>query len=218
MGDRSEDDAELVAGLRAGDEAAFADLLSRYDPTLRRIARRFVASDAVAEDVVADTWVAVLTGIDQFEGRSSLRTWLIRILSNRAITRATREARQLPFSSVPAPTEEDRRGGFRAEDFEPADHPRWPRHWAIDVGDWGHRPLDHALGTEVIDVVRRAADDLPLQQRAVFVLRDVEQLSAATVCEVLDLTEVNQRVLLHRARSRVRAAVGAYLDEASGVT
>lgn len=216
MADRYRDDEALVGGLRDRDEAAFAALLDRYDPMLRRIARRFVSSDAVAEDVVGDTWVAVITGIDRFEGRSSLRTWLVRILSNQAITRGTRDTRQIPFSAIGPPEEAERRGGFRADEFAPDDDPRWPRHWAVDVGDWGHRPQDHALGSEVIDTVRRAANDLPIQQRAVFVLHDIEQLTSAEVCEALDVSESNQRVLLHRARARVRAALDTYFTQSEG--
>ena len=213
---RYPDDAALVAGLRAGDEMAFAELLERFDVLLRRVARRFVSTDAVAQEVVGDTWVAVIRGIDRFEGRSSLKTWLVRILSNQAMTRGAREARQLPFSSLGPSVDADERGGFEANRFRASDDAQWPRHWASDVGDWGRQPIDHTLDAELADRVRLAVADLPEQQRIVFTLRDIEGWTSAEVIDALQITEGNQRVLLHRGRGRVREALGRYFDESGG--
>jgi len=211
---RFADDAALAVGLRAREEAAFGELLDRYDALLRRIARRSVASEAVAEEVVADTWEAVLRGIDRFEGRSSIKTWLVRILTNLAITRGTRDARQVPFSSLRTAGHDEHLGGFGRFRFEPDDEPTWPRHWAVEIGDWGHRPLDHLLGDEVLSVVRTSAGGLPPLQRAVFMLRDIEGWDSAEVVQALEISEANQRLLLHRARCRVRAALDMYFASA----
>lgn len=208
----SPDDERLLAGLRQRDEAAFGELLDRYDQLLRRVARRFVSTDSAADDAVADTWVAVVSGIDRFEGRSSLRTWLVRVLSNQAIDRGVRDARQVPTAGLgDEPSFDDDHGGFPAAAFRP-DIDRWPGHWATLPADWSTQPAERFDGTELVDQVRAAVALLPERQRQVFVLRDVEGWSAGEVAEALDLTEVNQRVLLHRARGRVRVALDRYLS------
>ncbi len=201
-------DELLVAGLRAGDEDAFAELLDRYDALLRRLARRFVASGAVADDVVGETWLAVVRGIDRFEGRSSLKTWLVRIMSNQAMTGWAREARTVPVSSLVG---DGAPGGFDRSLFERGG--RWSGHWLSQgwVDDWSRAPLDGVLAVELRAVIEHETARLPASQRAVFTLHDIEGWSSAEVADALQLTEGYQRVLLHRARSRVRAALDRYL-------
>jgi RNA polymerase sigma-70 factor, ECF subfamily len=197
-------DEQLVERLRARDEAAFAELIRRYNASLLRFARQFVPTAALAEDVVADTWVGVLKGIDRFEGRSSLKTWMFRILANTAKTRAQREGRSVPFSSL-----ED-----GETTFEPTvDRSRFlgTGHWATPPRAW---PEDRLLRDETREVIERAIADLPPTQRTVVSLRDVEGWSADEVRNALDLSETNQRVLLHRGRAKVRQALEQYLEDA----
>jgi RNA polymerase sigma-70 factor (ECF subfamily) len=201
----SREDAQLVDGLRARDEAAFAALIRMYGAGMLRVARMYVSSRAVAEEVVQEAWVAVLNGIDRFEGRSSLKTWLFRIVANTAKTRGVREARSAPFSSFV-----DDENTVSPERFLGADH-RFPGHWAVPPASWAGIPEDRLLATETMDVIRRVIELLPPSQRAVLELRDIEGLSADEVCNALDLTETNGRVLLHRARTKVRAALEEYL-------
>jgi RNA polymerase sigma-70 factor (ECF subfamily) len=207
------EEERLVARLRAGDEQAFMELVDRYGPSLLRVALLFVSTRAVAEEVVQETWLAVFSGIDRFEGRSSLKTWLFRILTNRAKTRAVREARSIPFSSL-APAEAA--GDEPSVDpgrFLPAFHPNHGA-WASPPGSWSDTPEQRLLGAETQRVIGEAIQKLPPVQRAVITLRDVEGYDSAEVREALELSEGNQRVLLHRARSKVRAALDAYLGEA----
>ncbi len=201
----------LVAALRARDEAAFQELVDRYGASLLRVARLYVSSRAVAEEVVQETWLAVLAGIDRFEGRSSLKTWLFRILANRAKTRAVREARTVPFSAV-LPEAEGSESAVDPDRFLPADHPRYPGHWASPPRSWSRVPEEQLLGAEARAVIADAIAELPAAQQAVISLRDVEGWGSEEVRELLDLSEVNQRVLLHRARSKVRAALERYFD------
>jgi RNA polymerase sigma-70 factor, ECF subfamily len=203
------DDSRLVDALRRGDEAAFASLVERYSPALRRLALDFVRSPAVAEEVVQETWLAVLKGIDRFEGRSSLKTWLFRILVNTAKTRGAREARTVPFSSLEvegqeAAVPEDR---FRGAD----DH--WPGHWATPPRSLAEIPEERLLAQEVRSTIGGALETLPEGQRVVVTLRDVAGWSAEEVCDALAVSEVNQRVLLHRGRSKLRAELERYLEE-----
>jgi RNA polymerase sigma-70 factor, ECF subfamily len=197
-------DAELVERLRGGDEDAFRELIRTLSPSLVRVARMFVPTAALAEDVVQETWLAVLNGIDRFEGRSSLKTWIFRILTNTAKTRGERERRSVPFSSL----ETDDGGGF-----EPAvERSRFTGtgHWAVLPRAW---PEDRLLAKETQVLIERAIDRLPAGQRAVITLRDVEGWDAEDVRNVLELSETNQRVLLHRARAKVRRALEEYLSE-----
>jgi RNA polymerase sigma-70 factor, ECF subfamily len=199
--------AELVAALRARDEAAFAALVAELGPSMLRVARMYVSTRAVAEEVVQETWLAVLTGIDRFEGRSSLKTWIFRILANRAKTRGEREGRTVPFSSVAGV---DRDGDERA--VEP-DRFLADGHWASPPSGWGDLPENRLESKETLAVVQAAIETLPETQRAVITMRDVDGWSSEEVRNVLDLSESNQRVLLHRARSRVRRALEAYLED-----
>jgi len=207
----ADSDAELVAALRRGDEAAFVTLVGRYQAPLLRLARTFVRDRAVAEEVVQETWLAVLNGIDRFEGRASLKTWIFQILSNRARTRAVRERRSAPFSSLAG---EDDAGDavLDAERFHPPGH-RWSGHWAAAPLDWRTLPEERVLGRETLAHVREAIAELPPRQAQVLVLRDVEGWDSDEVCAALGLTDGNQRILLHRARGRVRAALEVYLTE-----
>jgi RNA polymerase sigma-70 factor (ECF subfamily) len=205
------EDQELLARLRRGDEAAFAELVQALYGPMLRLALVHVGSRAVAEEVVQDAWVGVLRQLDRFEGRSSLRTWVLRIVANRARTRAARERRTLPFSSLD-PLEEPAGPAVEPERFVAPGEP-WARHWASPPRSWREVPEDRLLSAETRAEVERAVALLPPAQRAVITLRDVEGLSAAETCELLELTEGNQRVLLHRARSKVRRALERYLDE-----
>jgi RNA polymerase sigma-70 factor, ECF subfamily len=201
----SREDAQLVDGLRARDEAAFAALMRMYGAGMLRVARMYVSSRAVAEEVVQDAWLGVLKGIDRFEGRSSLKTWLFRIVANTAKTRGVREARSAPFSSLA-----DDEASVSPDRFLGADE-RFPGHWAVPPGSWAGVPEDRLLAGETMAVIAQTIERLPPSQRAVLTLRDLEGLSADEVCNALDLTETNGRVLLHRARAKVRAALEEYL-------
>ena len=206
-----DDESALVERLRAGDPDAFAILLDRHHTLLHRLARRFVSSDAVADEVVADTWLAVIRSIDRFEGRSSVKTWLVSIMSNLALRRSAQEARTVPFSSV-SDDELDLHAGFGIESFEATG--RWRGHWISTAGGgrWQSTPDVELHRHELLDVVRSATTTLPDSQRQVFVLRDIDDWTAAEVSDALQLSMANQRVLLHRARLRVRLAVADYMN------
>lgn len=192
-----EDDL-LVARVLGGDEDAFVALVDRYQKSLLRLARTFVRDDSLAEDVVQDTWMGFLRGIERFEGRSAFRTWLFRILTNRAKSRGVREARYVPMDDseeVPSADDFDSHGAWRLP----------PREWRIT-------PERLLLSDEAAGFIQEALAGLPPQQRLVVELRDMEQLDAAEVCNVLGITETNQRVLLHRGRTRMRAALAVRLE------
>jgi RNA polymerase sigma-70 factor, ECF subfamily len=195
----SPEDASLVEGLRAGDEAAFRALMREYGGAMLRVAQMYVSSRAVAEDVVQDAWIGVLRGIGRFEGRSSLKTWLFRIVANTAKTRGVREARSIPFTSLG----DDSEGSVDPDRFLGSGE-RFPGHWAVP-------PEGRVLAAEAMGVIDRAIEALPEAQRAVITLRDIQGLSSEEVRNALDLTETNQRVLLHRARSKVRSALEEYM-------
>jgi RNA polymerase sigma-70 factor (ECF subfamily) len=202
----SPQDAKLVEGLRAGDEEAFVALMREYGAGMLRVAQMFVSSRAVAEEVVQEAWLGVLKGIGRFEGRSSLKTWLFRIVANTAKTRGMRESRSIPFSALG----ED--GGDDATvdpDRFLGSGERFPGHWAVPPQSWA--PEGRLLAGETLAVVESAIDQLPSAQRAVITLRDVQGFTSEEVCNALDLTETNQRVLLHRARAKVRSALEEYM-------
>jgi RNA polymerase sigma-70 factor (ECF subfamily) len=206
-------DWHLVEALRRGDERAFASLLDQYQISLVRLAMVYVSSRAIAEEVVQETWLAVLQGLDRFEGRSSLRTWIFRILTNRAKTRGQREARTVPFSDLGAAKIEVDEPSVNPSRFLPPDHPQWPGHWAEAPESWDVIPEQRFLSQETKAHILAAIAALPPSQREVITLRDIEGWSSAEVCTVLDLSEANQRVLLHRARSKVRRALESYFGE-----
>jgi RNA polymerase sigma-70 factor, ECF subfamily len=205
----SEPQTQLLARLRAGDAAAFADLVDSWSPVLLRVALLYVSTRASAEEIVQETWLAVITQLDRFEGRSSLKTWLFRIVTNLAKTRAVREGRTIPFSALRTP-ESVPEPAVEPERFRPPDDPRWPGHWASKPTEW---PEEQLLENETLERIQSAIDALPDTQRAVITLRDVEGWSAEEVCNALEVSETNQRVLLHRARSNVRGALEEYFDE-----
>jgi RNA polymerase sigma-70 factor, ECF subfamily len=203
-------DEALVERLRGGDEEAFATLIDKYGASMLRVARIYVRDQAVAEEVVQETWLAVFNGIERFEGRSSFRTWLFRILANRAKTRGAGERRSVPFSAISAAAgSSDEELGLDPDRFFGADHPKYPNHWALPPRSW---PEQRAEERETLMVITEAIAMLPDNQREVIRLRDVEGWSAEEVAKVLDLSDVNQRVLLHRARSKVRAALERHFD------
>lgn len=193
-------DGELVARLREGDERAFAELVGRHHAAMLRLASSFVSSGAVAEEVVQDTWMGVLRGVDGFAGRSTFRTWLLRILVNRARTTAAREGRAVAIGD-PAPAVDSARfdsaGGWSSP----------PRHWSEESED---RLFAVGLGGRLSE----ALGELPDRQRQVVILRDIDELDSQEVCEVLEISQANQRVLLHRGRSRLRQALEEELEPA----
>jgi RNA polymerase sigma-70 factor (ECF subfamily) len=200
---------ELLAALRRGDEAAFASLVDRHHAALVRLARQYVSSSAAAEEVAQDTWLAVLNGIDRFEGRSSLKTWIFRILANRAKTTGQREARSVPFAALARPELERDEPAVGPERFLPAGG--WDAEAGAAPASWGPDPERALLNSEAMDVIQAELDRLPAAQRTVLVLRDVEGWPSPEVCNALGISETNQRVLLHRARSKVRQALEDYL-------
>ncbi len=199
-------DLQLLAALRAGDEAVFNALVEQLYSSMVRIAMIYTSNQAVAEDVVQETWIAVLRGLDRFEGRSSLKTWIFTILTNRAKTRAQREARYVPLE---LPDENESEPAVESERFT-ATH-----HWRVDAmpGNWEGVPEDRLLSGETQRLILEAIDALPPNQREVIRLRDIEDFTSADVCNILNISETNQRVLLHRARSKVRRALESYLSQ-----
>jgi RNA polymerase sigma-70 factor (ECF subfamily) len=206
------DEADLVASLRRGEEDAFARLIETHHPAMVRLAMNYVPSRAVAEEVAQEAWLAVLQGLDGFEGRSSLKTWIFRILMNRAMSRGQREHRSVPFSALFDSAKDPPEPAVDPDRFRGA-RERWPGGWAQFPASWEGAPEARLLSQESLDHVAKAIDALPPSQREVISLRDVEGLSSREVCNVLQITETNQRVLLHRARSKVRRAMERYLDE-----
>jgi RNA polymerase sigma-70 factor (ECF subfamily) len=199
------EELRLLARLRAGDERAFSELVDLCHPTMLAVAQVHVRTRASAEEVVQDAWLGVIRGLDGFEGRSSLKTWILKIVANTAKTRGVREARSVPFASL--------------DDGEPAVDPRrfrgpedpYPGGWKLFPANWHLLPDEALHQREALAVIVAAINALPPAQRAVIRMRDVEGASSEEVCDALDVSDGNQRVMLHRARSRVRAALEAHL-------
>jgi RNA polymerase sigma-70 factor, ECF subfamily len=206
-------DRALVEALRRGDEAAFMRLVETLHAALLRLALVYVSSREAAEDVVQETWLAVLQGLAQFAGRSTLKTWIMRILVNRAKTRAERDGRSVPFSALAEPDVEEEGPSVAADRFLPSTHLVSPNQWVAEPTDWGAMPEARMLSRETLGHVEGAIAALPAQQRAVITLRDVEGLPAEECCSLLGITLNHQRVLLHRARSRVRGALERYFAD-----
>jgi RNA polymerase sigma-70 factor, ECF subfamily len=202
------DAVDDLAALRSGDEAAFLALVRRHNASMVRVAQIYVGSRAIAEEVAQEAWLGALKGLDRFEGRSSIKTWLFRIVTNIAKTRAVREGRTIPFSALRNP-EHVQEPAVEPERFRAHDDPRWPGHWAVKPQEW---PEERLLAGETLAVVGAAIEELTASQRAVITLRDLEGWSADEVCNALELSETNQRVLLHRARAKVRKALEGHLD------
>lgn len=209
---REDDDAEFIAALRRRDETAFVALVSRYQRSLLRLALVYCRSADIAEEVVQDTWLGVIQGIDRFEGRASFKTWLFQILVNRARTRAEREGRALPFSSLSAEAEAPGEPAVSPERFRAPDD-EWPNNWALPPYSWGGSSDARLLAGETLELVKRAIAELQPAQRQVITLHDIEGWTADDVCNVLAISETNQRVLLHRARSHVRAALESHFND-----
>ncbi len=196
----SDPDGELLAGVRVGEEQAFVELVARHHAAMLHLARSFVGSDAIAEEVVQDTWVAVLRGLDRFEGRSTFKTWLLQILVNRARSTGVREHRSIAVGDATPAVDRARfdAGGAWSSP---------PEHWVADSDD---RLLAEGLSEQI----QQSLKELPSRQREVVMLRDVDGLSSPEVCAALEIGEANQRVLLHRGRSRLRAALELHLGGA----
>jgi RNA polymerase sigma-70 factor (ECF subfamily) len=207
----TDDDEQLLLALRRRDEQAFTTLVDRYHARLVRLASLFVANQAVAEEVAQETWIGVLQGIDRFEGRSSFRTWLFRILTNQAKRRGQREARSIPFAAFSQADVDDGEPAVAPERFLPAGD-EWAGHWVSYPQNWRELPEEEFLSHETRALVQQAIAALPLNQRMVITLRDVEGFPSAEVCNALAISETYQRVLLHRARSKVRGQLEQYLE------
>jgi RNA polymerase sigma-70 factor (ECF subfamily) len=201
-------ESSLVAALRRGEEAAFVALVRRYNGLMLRVARAQLGEQAAAEEVVQETWLAVIKGLDSFEGRSTLRTWMFRILRYQAWARLERDGRQIPFSALASADAAAPDPSVDPSRFFPRGHVPRPFFWESDPREW---PEEALLAAEVRSVIGAAVEALPDSQRVVITLRDLEGWAPNEVCEALQISEGNQRVLLHRARSRVRDALDRYL-------
>ncbi len=205
----STEELQLIQGLQRREEAAFLQVVERYHNSLLRLAQLYVTRREIAEEVVQETWLGVLKGIDRFEARSTLKTWLFRILLNRAKTRGQREARMIPFSAMFDPQSETEEPEVALDSFLSDVHPEYPGHWATPPTGWGADAEKQLLGKEMRAYIQKAIEGLPATQREVITLRDVEGWTSEEVCNALGVSETNQRVLLHRARTRVRRAIDA---------
>jgi RNA polymerase sigma-70 factor (ECF subfamily) len=205
------DETALITALRDGDQVAFAHLVDRHTPSMLRVARGYVPSREIAEEVVQETWIALLRGMDNFEGRSSLRTWLFAVMINIAKARGVRERRDAD-AAIAAYTG----GTVDPARFREAGDP-YPGHWKPDEvpSPFPETPEGSALGSELVEVARRELDKLPERQRIVVTLRDMLGFDSAEVCELLDISIANQRVLLHRGRAAVRQVLEHYLEDHS---
>jgi len=205
------DENDLVAALRAGDESAFTQIVERYHANMVRIASLYVGDVQIAQEVTQETWVVVLHSLNRFEGRSSLKTWLFTILTNRAKTRAARENRYVPLEDS---GELDDEPSVAAARFRPESELEWADHWKSNAKPqtWGINPEAHVIAGEVNSVIASAIAALPTHQREVIRLHDIDNFSTDEICNILQITPTNQRVLLHRARSRVRHALELYFQ------
>jgi RNA polymerase sigma-70 factor, ECF subfamily len=208
----SAEDLRLVEALRSGSESAFVSLVNMYHSSMLRLAMLFVLSEVIAEEVVQETWMGVLHGLDRFEGRSSLKTWIFRILTNRAKTRAQREGRSVPFSSLLEFTPEIQEPAIEPERFRGPDQ-QWAGGWISFPRSWEEMPEERILSQETMTCIQEAIDSLPVGQREVITLRDSEGCTSEEACDMLGVSEANQRVLLHRARSKIRRALERYFED-----
>ena len=198
-------DADTIAALRRGDEATFAALIERYQRALLRVALLYVADQSVAEELVQETWLGLLQSLARFEGRCSLKTWIFRILVNRAKTRGIRERRSVPFSALRSAADDGAESTVDLAEFDAQGH------WLVGPQSWENAPEERLLAQETRSHIRQAVDALPANQRAVIELRDIAGWTSDEVCRHLGISEANQRVLLHRARSKVRQALAGYM-------
>ena len=211
---RAAEETALVEALRGGDESAFVMLIGKYHVSMVNLAMAYVPSRAVAEEVAQEAWLGVLQGIGRFEGRSSLKTWIFRILTNVARTRGERESRSVPYSALWNADDEPGEASVDPSRFNPAGE-EWEHHWLSSAKpqSWADIPEDRLLSQETMAHIAAAIEQLPPNQREIIRLRDIEGWTSDEVCNVLGITETNQRVLLHRARSKVRSALEPYLSE-----
>ena len=204
------EELELIVSLRQGEETAFATLVERYHGRLLRFAQSFVPSEAMAEEVVQETWMAVLKGIHRFEGRSSLKTWIYRILQNIAKTKGTREHRYVSFSDVGSATAQEEDGEMEPERFHTSGH--LTEHWVLPPTTWEENTPERLLvSKQSLTQIEKAIQALPFNQQQVILLRDIEGLASEDICQLMNISTSNQRVLLHRARSKVRQMLHSYL-------
>lgn len=203
------DESAIIAALRKGDEAVFAQLVDQHTPAMLRVARGYVPNHEIAEEVVQETWIALVKGIANFEGRSSLRTWLFAVMINIAKTRGVRERRDADAAVMAFTGGTVDPARFRAAGDE------WPGHWKDGEAPspFPDTPEGSLLGDELVDVARRELDKLPERQRTVVTLRDMLGVDSSEVCELLNISVANQRVLLHRGRAAVRQVLEEYLAE-----
>ena len=204
----SPEDRAALEHLRSGDERTFLAMVERNHRSMVRVAMGYVPSEAVAEEVVQEAWIGILQGLDKFEGRCPLRAWMFRILINCARLRGGREARSVPFSALESENAEGEKR--QVESFRPPDDPRWPGHWAHAPERWTDQRLADA---EALVRIKAEIEKLPPKQRQVITLRDIEDWDSSEVCEALQISEANQRVLLHRARTKVRQALAGWAAE-----
>jgi RNA polymerase sigma-70 factor, ECF subfamily len=204
-----ESEACLIDALRAGDECAFAALIDTHHAPMLRIAKSYVRDRSVAEEVVQEAWLGVLRSIHRFERRSTLKTWIFRILVNVAKARAAREERSVPFSALIAEDSEEFEPAVDADRFLPVDA-QWPGHWLSFPLQWGSAPDERVIWGEAQNLIASAIEGLSPGQREVVTLRDVNDWTSEEVCNVLQISETNQRVLLHRGRSRIRRELERY--------
>ena len=204
------DEALLIKSLREGEEGAFAWLVQKYHNSLVRLASSYVQDTGLAEEVAQETWIAILKGIGRFEGRARLKTWMFTILTNRAKTRSQREGRSFSFTELDHLFEDE--PTVPPERFHPPNSQRSPGHWIVHPTAWEDAPEKLILSKEFLGIALTAVSELPPGQRAVITLCDVEGFSSEEACNILGISETNQRVLLHRARAKVRGILENYLN------
>jgi RNA polymerase sigma-70 factor (ECF subfamily) len=208
------DEASLLNSLRAGDESTFTWLVEKYHPSLVRLARLFVREETIAEELAQETWLAVLQGLNHFERRSSFKTWIFTILTNKAKTRGQREKRTVPLTDLEEELHASRQPTVDPERFNASSAAGDLNHWVWGTrpASWAGIPEESLLSQETMNLISQIIDGLPENQRIVITLRDIQELSTDEVCNVLGISETNQRVLLHRARAKVRQALEDYLQ------
>ena len=207
----SNEEIELINALRAGSESAFVKLIDTYHASMLRIAMLFARDPSLAEDIVQEAWVGVLHGLARFEARSSIKTWIFRILVNTAKSRATREQRTIPMSALWDRSSERFEPAVEPERFRPPDAPQYAGGWASFPLSWGDAPEEKLIAHETQMQIRAAIEALPANQRIVVSLRDAEGWTTEEIRNILQISDANQRVLLHRGRSKVRRSLERYL-------
>ncbi|MCI0552763.1 MAG: RNA polymerase sigma factor [Anaerolineae bacterium] len=205
-------ETSLLQSLRDGDVDAFTWLVEQYHTSLVRLARIYVHNTVIAEELAQETWLAVLQGLDRFEGRSSLKTWIFSILTNKAKTRSQRENRSVSYTDLEESLHASHEPTVDPSRFNSPAAERLPNHWAVNPVSWEGIPEEILLSQETMNLVRQAINELPEHQRTVITLRDMNELSSQEICNILGISETNQRVLLHRARASVRQTLEEHLQ------